>query len=328
MSAGELGCSYAAMLLYSDDQEVTDEKIKQVLAAAGIECESYWPGLFVKALGDKENMTELLTTPGGGGGPGPAAAGGGKTPPSSPSATVSSSVGAKHGDQADSAGRARQGDGRQVQWEPSRPSCGSQGPGTRPGCDAVSGAERGGRFVSARDGPRRTVWIQSPTFSRLPSGSSLRQAPRSAIELRGGGSICLGLSAYTVASRGGEAGCRQGFRTGQRKAGCCCGGWCMGSLVRGWTQMACRAGLIIVAVVIIYLSLFAYRSRVPCVSQLLAVPRPRLPLRRSPRRRRRWRLPPTSSVTMATTIKQLVQHLEATPRFALNCYIQEVFVMQ
>ena len=84
MSAGELGCSYAAMLLYSDDQEVTDEKIKTILAAANIDCESYWPGLFVKALGDRENLTELLTTPGGGGGgAGPAAAGGGENPPSS-----------------------------------------------------------------------------------------------------------------------------------------------------------------------------------------------------------------------------------------------------
>ena len=64
--------------------EVTDEKIKTILSAANIDCESYWPGLFVKALGDRENLTELLTTPGGGGGgAGPAAAGGGENPPSS-----------------------------------------------------------------------------------------------------------------------------------------------------------------------------------------------------------------------------------------------------
>jgi len=79
MSAGELGCCYASMVLFADGQELTDEKIKSLLKAANIECESYWPGLFIKALGDTEKMTELITTPGGGGGGGGDAAGGGET---------------------------------------------------------------------------------------------------------------------------------------------------------------------------------------------------------------------------------------------------------
>merc|ERR1712146_164851 len=80
MSAGEQGCSYAAMLLHSDGLEVTEDKMVALLKAAGIEFESYWPGLYCKALG-AQDLEKLISTPaaggGGGGGPaGPAAAGG------------------------------------------------------------------------------------------------------------------------------------------------------------------------------------------------------------------------------------------------------------
>merc|ERR1711998_296097 len=76
MSAGELGCSYAAMLLHSDGLEVTEDNMDKLLKAAGVECESYWPGLFCKALG-AQDMDKLISTPaagGGGGGGGGAAA--------------------------------------------------------------------------------------------------------------------------------------------------------------------------------------------------------------------------------------------------------------
>merc|ERR1712125_255849 len=77
MSAGELGCTYAALILHDDGQEVTEEKMKQLLNAAKVEFEAYWPGLFVRALGNKD-LDELITTPacGGGAAAGPAVAAG------------------------------------------------------------------------------------------------------------------------------------------------------------------------------------------------------------------------------------------------------------
>merc|ERR1712159_907304 len=78
MSAGEQGCSYAAMLLHSDGLEITEDNMIALLKAANIEFESYWPGLFCKALG-AQDMDKLISTPaaGGGGGGGGGAAGGG-----------------------------------------------------------------------------------------------------------------------------------------------------------------------------------------------------------------------------------------------------------
>merc|ERR1712094_2884 len=67
MSAGELGCTYAALILHDDGQEVTEEKMKQLLNAAKVDFEAYWPGLFVRALGSKD-LNELIDTPACGGG--------------------------------------------------------------------------------------------------------------------------------------------------------------------------------------------------------------------------------------------------------------------
>merc|ERR1712017_8086 len=81
MSAGELGCTYASLILHDEGQEVTEDKIKALLKAANVETEAYWPGLFCRAFNDFEGgMDKLVTTPalgGGGGGAGPAAAAGG-----------------------------------------------------------------------------------------------------------------------------------------------------------------------------------------------------------------------------------------------------------
>merc|ERR1711924_414834 len=83
MSAGELACTYAALILLG--QEINEEKIKTLLSAAKVDCESYWPGLFCKAINGAEGgIDQLVTKPSGGGGgggdccaAGPAATGGG-----------------------------------------------------------------------------------------------------------------------------------------------------------------------------------------------------------------------------------------------------------
>merc|ERR1712094_9313 len=76
MSAGELGCTYAAMILHDDGLPITEDGLKKLLDAAKVQYDSYWPSLFAKYLDG--NMDELLTSPGGGGGGGDAggAAGG------------------------------------------------------------------------------------------------------------------------------------------------------------------------------------------------------------------------------------------------------------
>jgi len=67
------------MILHAEGMDVTEDSIKALLKESGVVCESYWPSLFVKALG-KEDLDKLMVTPatggGGGGAAGPAAAGG------------------------------------------------------------------------------------------------------------------------------------------------------------------------------------------------------------------------------------------------------------
>merc|ERR1712006_27737 len=67
-SAGELGCTYAALILQDEDIAITEDKVKALLNAANVEYESYWPGLFCKVLVDNENVGKLLAKPSGGGG--------------------------------------------------------------------------------------------------------------------------------------------------------------------------------------------------------------------------------------------------------------------
>merc|ERR1711998_463276 len=80
MSAGELGCTYAAMVLFDDEQEITEDKLKTLMSAAKIEFESYWPSLFAKMLSNND-VGKLLTKPAsGGGGAAAAAPGAGAAP--------------------------------------------------------------------------------------------------------------------------------------------------------------------------------------------------------------------------------------------------------
>ncbi|XP_004235016.1 large ribosomal subunit protein P1-like [Solanum lycopersicum] len=68
MSVGELGCTYAALLLFDDGIPITAEKIATVVKAANISVESYWPSLFAK-LFEKRDIEDLILTVGTGGGP-------------------------------------------------------------------------------------------------------------------------------------------------------------------------------------------------------------------------------------------------------------------
>eukprot|EP01052_Picozoa_sp_SAG31_P008708 SAG31_NODE_443_length_15645_cov_51.693169_7_plen_113_part_00 len=74
----ELACSYAALILHDDEQEVTKDKLDTLIAAAGLssKVESYWPALFATAL-KGAGIEKLLLTPGGGGGGGSGGSGGG-----------------------------------------------------------------------------------------------------------------------------------------------------------------------------------------------------------------------------------------------------------
>ncbi|KAM3381715.1 60S acidic ribosomal protein P1 [Capsicum galapagoense] len=68
MSVGELGCTYAALLLFDDGIPITSEKIATVVKAANISVESYWPSLFAK-LFEKRDIEDLILNVGTGGGP-------------------------------------------------------------------------------------------------------------------------------------------------------------------------------------------------------------------------------------------------------------------
>ncbi|XP_020271165.1 60S acidic ribosomal protein P1-like, partial [Asparagus officinalis] len=58
-TAGELACSYAAIILYDDGIPITAEKITTLVNAVNVKIESYWPGLFAK-LFEKKNIEDLI----------------------------------------------------------------------------------------------------------------------------------------------------------------------------------------------------------------------------------------------------------------------------
>eukprot|EP00292_Cryptomonas_paramecium_P018566 CAMPEP_0113679128 /NCGR_PEP_ID=MMETSP0038_2-20120614/10410_1 /TAXON_ID=2898 /ORGANISM="Cryptomonas paramecium" /LENGTH=113 /DNA_ID=CAMNT_0000597001 /DNA_START=58 /DNA_END=399 /DNA_ORIENTATION=- /assembly_acc=CAM_ASM_000170 len=45
-----LGCSYAALILHDEGLPINAENINKIIKAAGVEVESFWPGMFAKAL--------------------------------------------------------------------------------------------------------------------------------------------------------------------------------------------------------------------------------------------------------------------------------------
>eukprot|EP01115_Flamella_aegyptia_P011821 TRINITY_DN56828_c0_g1_i1.p1 TRINITY_DN56828_c0_g1~~TRINITY_DN56828_c0_g1_i1.p1 ORF type:complete len:113 (-),score=91.20 TRINITY_DN56828_c0_g1_i1:46-384(-) len=60
----ELACTYAALILADDNVPVTADKINNILKAAGVEVEAYWPGLFARVLKDKK-VEDLVANVGG-----------------------------------------------------------------------------------------------------------------------------------------------------------------------------------------------------------------------------------------------------------------------
>lgn len=72
-SNDELACVYSALILQDANSPVTADSLKTLLKTASVDVESYWPGLFVKAL-ESINLKDLVSNVGAGAGA-PAAAG-------------------------------------------------------------------------------------------------------------------------------------------------------------------------------------------------------------------------------------------------------------
>ena len=71
----ELCCGYAALILQDEGSDVTSDSITKLITASGNEVESYWAGLFAKAVGALD-LKELLSSVGAGAASaGPAVAG-------------------------------------------------------------------------------------------------------------------------------------------------------------------------------------------------------------------------------------------------------------
>ncbi|XP_043314429.1 large ribosomal subunit protein P1-like [Dama dama] len=77
-SVSELPCTYSALILPSEVM-VTEDKISALVKAAGVNVDSFWPGLFVKALASVSISS--FTCHVGAGGPVPTA---GAAPPEGP----------------------------------------------------------------------------------------------------------------------------------------------------------------------------------------------------------------------------------------------------
>ncbi|KAJ1554293.1 60S acidic ribosomal protein P1, partial [Nowakowskiella sp. JEL0078] len=70
LSNSEAACVYAALILHDEDIEITGDKLKALISAAGVSVEPIWPSLFAKALVGKDIASYFAV----GGGAAPAAA--------------------------------------------------------------------------------------------------------------------------------------------------------------------------------------------------------------------------------------------------------------
>lgn len=61
--AANLAMSYACMILADDDLQITADKLSNILIAANVAVESYWPGLYAKALCniDKKTISAMFS---------------------------------------------------------------------------------------------------------------------------------------------------------------------------------------------------------------------------------------------------------------------------
>eukprot|EP00740_Mantoniella_antarctica_P006492 CAMPEP_0181353456 /NCGR_PEP_ID=MMETSP1106-20121128/2843_1 /TAXON_ID=81844 /ORGANISM="Mantoniella antarctica, Strain SL-175" /LENGTH=95 /DNA_ID=CAMNT_0023466065 /DNA_START=78 /DNA_END=366 /DNA_ORIENTATION=+ len=64
--SGDLACTYAALILSDDGQEVTADKMDALIKGAGVSVEPYWAMLFAKFLATK-SVDELVANVGAGG---------------------------------------------------------------------------------------------------------------------------------------------------------------------------------------------------------------------------------------------------------------------
>ncbi|KAF0683228.1 Aste57867_24660 [Aphanomyces stellatus] len=70
----ELCVSYAAMILFDGEAEISSESLATVIAASGNEVEPYWPMLFGNLLSKDGKMLELISSGGAAAGAAAAAA--------------------------------------------------------------------------------------------------------------------------------------------------------------------------------------------------------------------------------------------------------------
>merc|ERR1712007_188141 len=74
MSTSELACVYAALILQDDGLEISADNLNTLIKAADVDVDSYWPGLFAKALDGIDIKTLVSNVGSGAGGAGAAAA--------------------------------------------------------------------------------------------------------------------------------------------------------------------------------------------------------------------------------------------------------------
>merc|ERR1712183_419021 len=73
-NVSEKACVYASIILADDQIEITADKISALLSAANVDVESYWPGLFAKAVNGID-VKAIVGNVGVGSGSAPAAGG-------------------------------------------------------------------------------------------------------------------------------------------------------------------------------------------------------------------------------------------------------------